>query len=162
VRFTRSTYPDYPGISGSPCWQVKGRWLYFDADWNTRFPFGTSVAVHVGPQPDRTDQPNLTPGFLLDLNAPLGEPNRLYLWLGRWHVILGLPSVRSTRETGRTGTFRGQEIPVIENFSNWLHPHIDGCDRYRYHQDDTGRWIRNDKPEPLHWGWLTMTRAIPG
>jgi hypothetical protein len=176
LKFTRSTYPDYPGARGSPCWTLRGAWIDIDADWDTRPPFGTSFGLHVGRQPPavrhlpecKTDcqcdiQPNPTPGFLLDLNPPLGEPNRLYLWLGRWHVTLGLPSVRDFRETGRERTVLrdGRESVTVhgEHFSNWLHPHIDGLDRYRYHQDDDGHWVRNDKPEPLHWGWLTIERT---
>jgi hypothetical protein len=184
LKFTRSTYPDYPGASGAPCWKLKGAWIDIDADWNTRFPFGTSFALHAGRQPPpmvhepgcsrethitaegitgcRCEYPgNRTPGFLLDLNAPIGEPNRLYLWLGRWHVTLGLPSVRDFRETGReTGTVFGRQVPVVrgEHFNNWLHPHIDGLSRYRYHKDEHGKWVRNDKPEPLHWGWVTIER----
>lgn len=173
MKFTRSNYPDYPGVKGSPCWQLKGRWIDIDADWNTRFPFGTSFALHAGKQPApvvhkaecRTDcrcdiKPNPTPGFCLDLNAPIGEPNRLYLWLGRWHATLGLPSVRDIRDTGQTRPLLGQEVPVFEHFLNWRHPHIDGLDRYRYHRNGNGKWVRNDKPEPMHWGWLTIARRV--
>lgn len=176
MKFTRSTYPDIPGVKGSPCWQVKGRWLDIDADWNVRFPFGASFSLHVGRQPPgvahrpecKTDchceiPPNRTPGFLLDVNPPLGEPNRLHLWLWRWHVTLGLPSVRDFRETGRENFTRvdGRDVVTVhgEYFGNWLHPHIDGLSRYRYHKDRDGKWVRNDKPEPLHWGWLTIGRG---
>lgn len=186
MKFTRTTFPDYiPGMQGDPCWQLKGRWIAVDADWNTRFPFGVSFSFRVGRQPPpmvhvkgcdrqtyltadgitgcRCEHPvNRTPGFLLDLNAPLGEPNRLHLYAGRWFVIIGLPSVRDFRETGprTTGTIFGREIPVIngEHFSNWLHPHIDGIHRYRYHQDENGDWVQNDRPDPMHWGWLTIEK----
>ena len=157
MRFVRSTYPDYPGMTGDPCWRLKGRWLDIDADWNTRFPFGASLSFRIGPQPP-PGAVNRTPGFLLDLNAPLGEPNRLYLHLVRWHVTLGLPSVRDFRETGREVTAGGKRVIHGEHYSNWRHPHLDGLDRYRYHQDEAGRWTRNDKPEPRHWGWLTIER----
>jgi hypothetical protein len=54
----------------------------------------------------------------------------------------------------------GREIPVIgmEYFTNWLHPHIAGCSRYKYHQEAAGEWVRDEKPAPGHWGWLTITR----
>lgn len=168
-------------MTGDPCWRLKGSWLDIDADWNTRFPFGASFSFRIGPQPPpmthvpgcdgvtritagevsgcRCEMPvNRTPGFLLDLNAPLGEPNRLYLHLVRWHVTLGLPSVRDFRETGREVTVNGKRVIHGEHYSNWRHPHLDGLDRYRYHQDDDGHWTRNDKPEPRHWGWLTIER----
>jgi len=171
--------------------------MSIDADWNTRFPFGTSFALHAGRQPGRRDVPNLTPGFLLDVNAPLGEPNRLYLWLGRWHAILGLPEFRSFHQVGIEVHCRHctQEIkqdndgwwllagkapdaecddyhceasddrahrPGVrailgEYYTSWR-PHIAGCDRYRYHREADGHWSRNPQPEPLHWGWLTITR----
>lgn len=35
-------------------------------------------------------------------------------------------------------------------------PHLAGTSRYRYHKSDDGSWVRNDKPEPRHWGWLTV------
>ena len=157
MKFTRSTYPDYPGMTGDPCWRLKGSWLDIDADWNTRFPFGASFSFRIGPQPP-SRAVNRTPGFLLDLNAPLGEPNRLYLHLVRWHATLGLPSVRDFRETGREVTVSGKRVIHGEYFSNWRHPHLDGLDRYKYHQDEAGRWTRNDKPEPFHWSWLTIGR----
>jgi hypothetical protein len=196
VKFTRGTYPDYPGASGSPCWSLKSRWLYFDADWNTRFPFGTSLCLRIGPEPRDPGKPNLSPGFTLDVNAPLGEPNRLYAWLGGgWQVILGLPEFRDFRVTGReahckrcrqpvqqdedgewllqgkapdTGCedyqcgagLSHQPVRVIhgEHFTNWRHPHIAGCIRYRYHQDQDGRWVRDARPARGRWGWLTVDR----
>jgi hypothetical protein len=90
MKLTRSTYCD------SPCWQASARWLNADIDWNTRWPFGTSMGIHLGPDVK-------SPGFLLDLNAPLGEPNRLYLFTRRWHVTFGLISWWTFRETGREG-----------------------------------------------------------
>jgi len=150
MKFIRTTYPDYPGMQGSPCWKIKSRWLDIDADWNMRFPFGVCLGIHVGRQPP--------PGFTLDLNAPEGEPNRLYIWLGRWHAILGLPSCRDLRPTGRY--VGGSQ--VWEHYSSWRSLHIDGCARYLSHKDETGKWVRNDKPEPLHWGWLTIERRWCG
>lgn len=158
MKFTRSSYPDIPGVPGSPCWTLLSRWLYADADWNTRFPFGTSLGLHFGRQPERLDQPNLTPGFLLDLNAPEGEPNRLYLWLGPVSVTLGLVQFRDFRVTGRETTPKGRRVVRGEHFTNWRHPHIAGCDRYRYDRGDSGSWVRRPRPEPLHWGWLTVER----
>lgn len=159
MKFTISTYPDIPGAGGSPCWNLKMRWLYFDADWNTRFPFGTSLCIRVGPLPAGRGQPNLNPGFTLDVNAPEGEPNRLYLFLGGgWQVILGLPQFRDFRVTGTETGPSGRPVIHGENFTSWLRPHIAGCSRYRYHQETEGKWIRNDKPERGHWGWLTISR----
>jgi hypothetical protein len=173
VKFTRSSYPAYTGIPGSPCWKLQGHWVDIDADFNTSFPFGLSVSVHVGRQPPpvlhkpecardcHCELPAFTPGFLLDLNAPLGEPNRLYLWSRHSAITFGLPSVRDFRETGReTRTVSGRPVTQIhgKHFNNWRHPHIDGIDRYHYHRDSEGNWVRNPEPEPLHWGWLTIER----
>lgn len=151
MKFARRTYPDIPGYPwlGSPCWSLAGRWIYFDADWNTRFPFGTSLCLRIGPgkQPGHPD----VPGFTLDLNAPLGEPNRLYLFLPPWLVILGLPAWHEDRSfTGENGEDRFARVRC--------RPHLSGVSRYRYHRDDRGRWVRNSKPESLHWGWLTIDR----
>ena len=51
-------------------------------------------------------------------------------------------------------------VPVWEPC--WSRPHLDGISRYRYHKDEHGNRCRNDKPEPLHWGWLTIDRRLPG
>ena len=158
MKFTRSRYPDFTEYS-SPCWTIKGRWIYFDADWNTRFPFGTCLSLRVGPYRFMDAQRKVSMprnGICLDLNAPLGEPNRLTLSLGRWDVVLGLPSVRSTRPTGQ----EIDGVPVWEPC--WSRPHLDGISRYRYRKDEHGNRCRNDKPEPLHWGWLTIDRRLPG
>jgi hypothetical protein len=157
MHFTRSAYPDIPGATAisSPCWQLTSRCLWLDVDWNTRPPFGASLGLKLGEGQPRPGGWGLT----LDINPPIGEPNRLHLQLGRWSVILGLPSVRDFRVTGREVTLpSGKRVIAGEHFSNWLHPHIDGCSRYRYHQDTSGAWVRNSKPEPLHWGWLTISR----
>lgn len=148
MKFTRSTYPDIPQVKGSPCWNLVGRRFWFDADWHTRFPFGTSMCLKIGRESYKSRN-----GFTLDVNPPLGEPNRLYLWLGGWHVTLGLPSLRTTKPTGET--YRG--APVYGHCLTW--PHLDGPDRYRYHKGSDGKWVRNDTPEPLHWGWLTIERG---
>jgi hypothetical protein len=168
VKFTRSVYPLIPGREddGSPCWQLTSRLVRVDADWNTRFPFGVSFGLDAGPDsvPRR-----IRTGFLLELNAPLGEPNRLYVHGFGWHITLGLPAVQRFRETGRERRTNsaGREITVArgEHFNDWLHPYIDGLSRYRYHQDECGKWVRNEHPEPRHWGWLTIertNRAIAG
>lgn len=152
MKFTRSTYPQIPGRPecGSPCWQLSGRYIWADADWNARFPFGASLCVRLGRA--QGGGRRLGPGFTLDANPPLGEPNRLYLWLGRWSVTLGLLSFRTDKPTGEeTGGH-----PVYRECLG--RPHVDGLDRYRYHREPGGEWARNDKPEPLHWGWLTIER----
>lgn len=161
MKFTRTTYPDIPGVPGSPSWQLAGRWVYLDADFNTRFPFGTCLCLRVGlsREPGRHG----APGFTVDLNAPLGEPNRLYLWLPGVSITLGLPSVRDFRVTGRDDVVTradGRRSVVVHGdyFNNWLHPHLDGLDRYKFHRDDDGRWVRNARPERWHWGWLTVAR----
>jgi hypothetical protein len=146
VKFKRSSY------FGAPCCRASGRWFWFDADWNTRFPFGTSLGLRVGRRQEAIHKPgcetdcqcriSLPPhGFTLDVNAPAGEPNRLYIWLARWHVTLALPQVRA------------------ECADDSRRPRIGSIGRYRYHQDSDGKWVRNDKPDPLYWGWLTIGRA---
>lgn len=160
MEFTHTIYPDIPGRpdAGSPCWQLKGRWLDADADWNTRFPFGVCLSVRVGPyrvvDPKRGVRLPLR-GFALDLNAPLGEPNRLAFFSPRWHITLGLVSWWTFRATGREGRMiHGEHVRC--------RPHLVGLDRYRYHQDESGRWVRNEKPEPWHWGWLTVEHKRGG
>lgn len=151
MQFTRSTYPEHVGAQGSPCWQLSGKRLWADVDWNTHFPFGFDFGMNI--------PPHAKPGMYLTLNPPLGEPNRLSFWTSKRQVTLGLPSVRDFRETGRKPSVNGRGTEVQgEYFSNWLHPHIDGLSRYCYHQDDAGEWVRNDKPEPMHWGWLTIEK----
>lgn len=95
-----SQYPDPE--TGSPCLTVTGRYLYFDADWNTRFPWGTCACLRAGKgDPARGGAAAVSvPGFTLDWNAPLGEPNRLYLWLGQWSVTVSLPQLRTCTVTG--------------------------------------------------------------
>ncbi len=152
MKFTRTTYPELAGrpALGAPCWRLTGRWIYLDADWNTRFPFGTSWCLRIGP----SSQPGHhgAPGFTLDLNPPLGEPNRLYLFLGRWFVILGLPTLRTSQPTGE----KVNGVAVYRDCLSW--PRLGSTGRYRYHRRDDGRWVRNSKPEPRHWGWLTVER----
>jgi hypothetical protein len=139
VRFTRGEY------AGSPEWLVTaGKWK-LDADWNTRFPFGFCLGV--------TSQPRGAWSWCLDVNAPLGEPNRLYLDFRGWKVILGLPSMRRERITGQ----EGERTFSVEHYLGW--PRVTRCDRYRYHQDPSGSWVRNDRPEKWHWGWLTVERS---
>lgn len=94
LTFTCGWYPQIEGHPelDSPCWSITGKYLYFDADFNTRFPYGTSLCLRIGRGgPEKA--PSGAPGFTLDVNAPLGEPNRLYLWLPWWRwVILSLPT----------------------------------------------------------------------
>lgn len=159
MKFIRSIYPLIPGRDdvGSPCWQLTTRLFRADADWNTRFPFGVSFGLDAGSQ--RNAKPlRIRRGFLLDLNAPLGEPNRLYVHGPRWHITVGLISWWTFRETGREGR-------MIEGEYVRCRPHLDGIIRYRYHKDESGEWVRDDKPAPGHWGWLTIertNRAIAG
>ena len=138
---------------GSPCWRIDARWLSVDADWNTRFPFGTSFGFNIGPR--RPIGGGLTQpanGFLLDLNAPIGEPNRLYVRIGRWHVTVGLLTWHTFKATGRDGN-------VIEGDYVRCWPHLAGIGRYGYHQNDDGNWSRDPLPKPGHFGWLTITRG---
>lgn len=94
------------------------RWLLLDADWNARFPFGASACLRLGrsSKPGRPDVPGLT----LDVNAPLGEPNRLYLWGRSWAAIVSLPQLRAVRLTGEVVGV----TPVYEDCLAW--PHLDG------------------------------------
>jgi hypothetical protein len=154
MKFTRSTYPDIPGRKGSPCWQVKGRRLWADIDWNTRWPFGLCGSVLIGRYRVVDAGHGISmprSGISLDVNAPLGEPNRLVLTLGRWRITLGLISWWTFRATGRKGR-------VIEGDYVRCRPHLEGLSRYRYHLDSSSRYVRNDKPESLHWGWLTIEK----
>ena len=121
MKFVRSRYPFEDGV---PCWTLSGKYLWIDVDWNPRFPFGACFGVSLGPENSKKIR---TFRSCLDLNAPLGEPNRLYLNTRRREVVLGLGP--------------GQ-----------------GCSRYRYHRDADGRWTRDAKPAPGHWGWLTIDR----
>lgn len=155
MKFTRGTYPDIPGTAGSPCWKLTGRWLYADADWNTRFPYGVCLAVRGGRNPRPGFALDAPLGFTLDLNAPLGEPNRLYLWLGPVKAILGLPQFRDEEVIARETTAGGKRVVHVRHFNRRV-PRIAGCDRYRYHKTEDGDWARDPKPAPLHWGWLTI------
>lgn len=152
MRFTRSTYPDIPGVQGSPCWTLDSRWLWIDADLNTRFPFGTSLGVRLGRRPGSGPSGVRSgPGFTLDLNAPLGEPNRLYLFLPGWSAILGLPTIRREVFYEEDGEKRFRVDRC------W--PRLTSCGRYGYHRVPGGSWERDLRPVPGHWGWLTVDRA---
>jgi hypothetical protein len=160
LKFTRSTYPDYPGMQGAPCWRISGSRCWLDADWNTRFPFGVSIGLTLGRREDIAHEMECANDdygcrlwrFCLDLNPPLGEPNRLYVHGRRRRVTLGLLSLRGLRDTGEVRDGR----PVLRECLTW--PHLDGISRYRYHLDESGEWARDDKPAPGHWGWLTIER----
>jgi hypothetical protein len=165
VKFVRTTYPRIPGYEhiDSPCWQLTGSRFWLDADWNTHFPFGISLGLNLGRREDTPHELEcaedcqcrrhpLPRGLCLEVNAPLGEPNRLYVHGPRWHVTVGLISWWTFRETGREGR-------MIEGEYVRCRPHLDGIIRYRYHKDESGEWVRDDKPAPGHWGWLTIERA---
>lgn len=119
ITLERSRYPVIEGREdlASPCWKATARWLYLDADWNTRFPWGTSLCVRVR----RHDPEAATaPGFTLDVNAPLGEPNRLYLWGGpAWCARISLPQLRTRELTGEE--YHG--VPVYREVPRWP-PHL--------------------------------------
>lgn len=125
MKFTRSRYPAYPGCPGDPCWALKAKYLWIDIDWNPRFPFGACAGFYFGPEHEDHLRSG---GFTIDVNPPLGEPNRLYASAFGWRVTLALSPGH-------------------------------GISRYNYHQVDEDHWERNDKPEPGHWGWLTVTRT---
>lgn len=94
---------------GSPCLTVTGSRFYFDADINTRRPYGVCAGFRVGEHsviPDGT-------GFSLDLNAPLGEPNRLYVSGPRRHYTIGLVSWHTQVKTGERTEGTGLRRRVI-------------------------------------------------
>lgn len=88
--------------------------MWADADWNTRWPFGTSCCVRLGRARGEDHQRN-GPGFTLDVNPPLGEPNRLYLWLAGRGLVIGLPTIRGSRDTGE----QRNGIPVFAECRTW-------------------------------------------
>jgi hypothetical protein len=149
-----------------------GRLHWLDADLNTRFPFGISICLYLGRQADPPPcEPDCEPdcewhkagapqgcGFTLDLNGPLGEPNRLYLWGRRRNIILGLPSWHREVELSRTHGSDGKPIVRTATVRSW--PRLEAMPRYRYHEIAGQGWVRNDKPERLHWGWLTIEQRI--
>jgi hypothetical protein len=123
MKFIRSRYPDREKYS-SPCWKLTGRWIWADADWNPRFPFGISLCIRLGPrEPEpchksecKTDcrceyaPRRFTPAFTLDVNAPLGEPNRLYIPGPRRNYMIGLLSWHTEVVTHvTTEVHRGKE-----------------------------------------------------
>jgi hypothetical protein len=163
MKFTRTVYPDYPGVKGSPCWQIKSRWLYADADWNTRFPFGTSLGVRIGPrEPEPPHKPECktdcrcewperrpTPGFTLDLNAPLGEPNRLYLTGPRRRYMIGLLSWHGEVETGtRQEVIMGREqtVHLTKTVRCWP----------RLIRGQAWDWRRCEGTRPSRFRWLVV------
>lgn len=145
-----------------------GRWHWLDADWNTRFPFGISICIYIGRQAARHPcEPDCEPdcewhkagapqgwGFIIDLNAPLGDPNRLYLWGRRRSVVLGLLSWHREAELSRTYSIDGKLVLRTQRVRSW--PHLEAMPRYSYHQSPGGGWVRNDQPNRFHWGWLTI------
>ena len=152
MRFTRGTYPDIPGRPGDPCWQASSSWFWLDADFNTRFPFGTSFCLRLGCPRGGKGYRRGGPGFTLDLNAPLGEA-RAGSTCGS---VTGTSRSGSSRSTVRKHFEDDDGTPRFREVRTW--PRLVQMDRYRYHRDLGGNWARNDKPEPLHWGWLTIER----
>ena len=109
MKFTYSRYPEGTSFS-SPSWLIEARWLWLDIDWNTRWPFGFCACIRIG---RKTTGRLPARGLTLDLNAPLGEPNRLYVFGSRWHYMIGLISWHSERETGtRQQVIMGRETTV--------------------------------------------------
>jgi hypothetical protein len=142
MKFTRGQ-DEHTGI---PCWELRTRLAVIDADWNTRFPWGASLWIHHPETPSPEEYYRWS--LCLDMNAPLDEPNRLYLGTRKRFIILGLPSTRVV-------VWPEQDGGMI----TWKRKlHIDGCDRYLYHRDAEGEWVQNETPEPLHWGWLTIEK----
>ena len=159
MKFKRSRYPRHPSTErySSPCWTLTGRWIWVDIDWNTRFPFGASIGVTFGhkPAPGSGDR---ALGFCLDVNAPLGEPNRLYLTGPRRDWMVGLITWWTFRETsqqsvvrnGRTITqIEGDDVrcrPRLERGQAWDWKRSEGGDRWRWlviHPADwRERWAR--------------------
>lgn len=142
LEFTRGEY------FGAICWELKFKRWAADVDWNTRFhlPSGFSLGAH------STRRQGKFPAWswCLEVNAPLGEPNRLYLHGWKWWAIVGLPS------------FRMETWPE-ENGGMLRHVrklHIDGCVKHPLlnHKNENGEWVPNDRPERTHWGWLTVSR----
>lgn len=143
MKFKRSRYPDIPGHEqySSPCWKLTGRWIWADIDWNMRFPFGASIGVSVGRNPKPG---NRSLGFCLDINAPIGEPNRLYLTGPRRDWMIGLITWWTFRETGRHETthngrvitqIEGEDVrcrPRLERGQAWDWKRSEGSDRWRW------------------------------
>lgn len=133
MKFTRGEY------QRAPEWLLEtSRWK-LDVDWNVRFrfPFGASIGAYSTRKSGPKDYAVWS--WCLDVNPPLGEPNRLYLHGWGWRVILGLLSMRKMRVTKQLGdrTFN------VEYYLGW--PHIDGC-------------ARSDPPRRGEWDWLTIHR----
>jgi len=82
------------------------------------------------------------------LNAPLGDPNLLYLWGRRRSVILGLPSWHKEVELSRAFGMDGKLVVHTRTVRSW--PHLEAMPRYSYHKSPGGSWVRNDKPNRFH------------
>jgi hypothetical protein len=140
LKFTRTAY------FGSPCWNASGRWFWFDADWNTRFPFGTSAGLRIGRQPRRVAGGL---GFTLDVNAPLGEPARLYLWGPKRHYMIGLASWHEWQETGT-------ETRTIMARPETVHLGHDVRCRPRIVRGQAWDWKRSEYTDPPRWRWIVV------
>ena len=94
------------------------------------------------------------PAGCLDLGAPMGEPNLLYLSARGWSVRLGLLSWH--REGPQPGP-GGKDVWV----RRWSWPHLTSVNGYRCHLDEAGEWAWNPPPAWWHPGWLTVERDTP-
>lgn len=153
MKLTRSTYPQIPSVRPSPCWQFQARRLWADLDVNTRFPFGFSLAAADSP-PGVGDGPRRRRwGITLDVNAPLGEPNRLYLSGRRRDWMIGLVEWHRFKETGQhTTTLRsGRTIPCVEG-------HDVRC-RPRLVRGQAWDWDRSEGSTPPVWRWVVVHPA---
>ena len=140
MQFTRSSY------EGSPCWKLTGRRVWADAEWNTRWPYGTSLCIRFGSHPEIIRRP----GFTLDVNAPAGEPSRLYLWGPERYYMIGLLSWHRFRETGRdTATVFGREVPLVRG----------GYVRRRPRPVRGQAWDWKQSAASDRWRWIVVTPA---
>lgn len=145
MQFSRHDY------FGAPEYITKTRRWKLDVEWNTRFPGGFSATLSSFRKGVHKDGSLPAWTCCLEVNPPMGEPNRLYVSAWGWFMILGLPSLKGERMISREG-----RAVHTERYLTW--PHLDGCSRYLHHRDEEGKWVRNDRPERGHWGWLTVYR----
>ena len=100
---------------GEQCLRGKlGDLVAFHVDWRPKH-FGTGAWIGFGRR--LSDGHNV--GWVaatLDLFAPDGAPNRLYLFGPKWFYMIGLPDNRREEfeDTDRTYTFRGRVMPVTK------------------------------------------------
>lgn len=159
MQIKRTRYPNIPGFRGSPCWTVTARWLYADLDVNTRFPYGGCLCIRVGPKHPWPD-PGSTHrqarhGFTLDVNAPLGEPNRLYVFSARRQHMIGLATWHDWEPTTtEIRTIGGRERAVHCGRDVRCRPRLVRGQRHNW---ATGRaW---DWQDPAAWRWWVTRPA---